>query len=157
MLIQKTFHVAMALEAARAQLARFQEYRGALVDLQLEPPETEHGIRFAFRLPGGFKGEVELEEIPGSNRSQTLFKSRRGNLELVGIAEFFPVRAHRTEVVLTLEYTLCPWFYRVADALFHQVDQFLNRQLAGLETHFAFPLRVNGHAQPPSADRFFRE
>ncbi len=137
MLIQKTFHVALGVEQARSRLARLGEYRLALADICTAGETGDGAFALAFRLPCGLEAEVVLEEVPAPGRGQAVFKSCRGSLDLVAIAEFFPQQADLTEVVLTLDYTLCPWLHRWVDALFPQMDRFLNRQLAGVERHFS--------------------
>ncbi len=137
MLIQKTLYLALGAEAAQARLSRFADYRGALADICKLARTGDGGLAVAFRLPCGWEAEVELEPVSAPTRGQALFRSRGGDVDVVGIAEFFPVRVDFTEVVLTLEYTFSPWGYRVVDTLFPQVEGFLNRQLAGVERHFS--------------------
>ena len=100
----------------------------------------EGKAHFVFRLPWGFRAEVELVRMPGETPGQTLFRSGRGNIEVLGALEYFAIRPNLTEVVLTLDYTIIPLVCRFIDSLNHSIDRFLNRQLERLERHFEQPL-----------------
>ncbi|MEI6562340.1 MAG: hypothetical protein WCO68_09710 [Verrucomicrobiota bacterium] len=140
MVIQKTFHLHFVQEVAKARLANPASYRWRFVDVERAEVTPEGKGHFAFRLPWGFRVEVELVQLPGENPAQTLFRSTQGNVQVMGILEYFPIRPGLTEVVLTLDYTILSPFCRCIDALLHSIDRFLNRQLERLEVHFAQPL-----------------
>jgi len=140
MLIQKTFHLHCAQEAARARLANPAGYRWRFAGVETAEVTPEGKAHLAFRLPWGFRVEVTLVQLPGENPAQTPFRSIRGNVQALGVLEYFPIRPGLTEVVLTLDYTVLPPVCRFIDAMGHSIDRFLNRQLAHLETHFAQPL-----------------
>lgn len=140
MLIQKTFHLPALREAARARLARLPDYRRQLIHVDLAVLTPEEGrAHFVFRLPCGFRADVELVQVPGGHPAQTLFRSNGGNIEVLGVLEYFQIRPGLTEIVLTLDYTIVPWHFRFLDHLVHGMDHFLNRQLERLEAIFAQP------------------
>lgn len=150
MLIQKTFHLPTLREAAQARLANLPDYRQQLVQVDLAALTPEGRAHFVFRLPWGFRAEVELVEVPGGNPAQTLFRSVGGNMEVLGVLEYFQIRPGLTEIVLTLDYNINSWFHRLMDQWGHGFDRFLNRQLECLEAALDGPRSaepVNHH--PP--------
>lgn len=136
MLVQKTFHLPALRETAQARLADLRGYCHWLANLELAEAPGDGSAHFAARLPGGFRADVELVRVDGGNSAQTLFKSSRGNVEIIGIIEYFQIRPGLTEVVLTLDYTIQPWFFRWLDCVTHSVDRFLNHQLERVEAAF---------------------
>jgi len=139
MLIQKTFHLHFVQEVAKARLANPAGYRWRFVGVEIAEVMPEGRAHFVFRLPWGFRVDVELVQLPGENPAQTLFRSSRGNVAVLGVLEYFPIRPGLTEVVLTLDYTITSPFCRFIDYLGHSIDRFLNRQLERLEIHFDQP------------------
>ena len=163
MVIQKTFHLHAVQEVARARLANPAAYRWRFADVERAEVTPEGKAHFAFRLPWGFRAEVELVPLPGENPLQTLFRSTRGNVQVLGALEYFAIRPGLTEVVLTLDYTILSPLCRCIDAMAHSIDHFLNRQLAHVEAHFATPLEgiradthlpkaINHHPQVEGAE-----
>jgi len=140
MLIQKTFHLHCGQEATRARLANPAGYRWRFAGVETAEITPEKKAHFVFRVVWGFRVDVELVQLPGENPAQTLFRSSRGNVRVLGALEYFPIRAGLTEIVLTLDYILDSPFCRLVDFLCHSIDHFLNRQLTQLEAHFAQPL-----------------
>ena len=152
MVIQKTFHLHFVQEVAKARLANPASYRWRFADVERVEVTPDGKGHFAFRLPWGFRVEVELVRLPGENPAQTLFRSTQGNVQVLGVLEYFSIRPSLTEVVLTLDYTILSPFCRFIDAMFHSIDLFLNRQLVHLESHFATPLegiRADTNLSPP--------
>ena len=85
MVIQKTFHLHVAQEVARARLANPASYRWRLVGVERAEATPEGKAHFAFRLPWGFRVEVELVQLPGENPAQLLFRSIGGNVQVLGV------------------------------------------------------------------------
>ena len=79
-----------------------------------------------------------MAEVEGDNPAQTLFRSHRGNLEVVGVLEYFEVKPNLTEVVLTLEYRIHSPIFRILDYIGKGTDRFLNRQLEQIEAYFSY-------------------
>ncbi|MEI8233792.1 MAG: hypothetical protein WCH57_03805 [Verrucomicrobiota bacterium] len=144
MLIQKTFHLHLVREAAKARLQNLAGYRQQLDGVETAARTPEGGAHFVFRLPWGFRADVELVPLPGEHPSQTLFRSRRGNIEVLGVLEYFQIRPGLTEIVLTLDYKVRPLCARWIDRLAHGLDRFLNRELECLERAFSQPARNAG-------------
>jgi len=140
MLIQKTFHLHALQEVAKTRLTDLAGYRRQFADVEVAVMTPEGKVHFVFRLPWGFRADVELTQLPGENPAQTLFRSTRGNVEVLGVLEYFQIRPSLTEVVLTLDYTIVSPLFRLIDRWGSGVDRFLNRQLERLETHFGQPL-----------------
>lgn len=152
MLVQKTFHLHALKEVAKAHLVNLSSYRRQFADVELAVVTPEGNTHFIFRLPWGFRGDVELVPMPNENPSQTLFRSSRGNIEVLGVLEYFQIRPGLTEVVLTLDYTIRPFLFRIVDRFNNTVDRFLNQQLMLLEAHFDRPLegiRADTHLPTP--------
>ncbi len=159
MLIQKTFHLQMAQEAAKESLTNLAGYKRQFVDVENAALTVDGVAHFQFQLPYGFHGKVDLAEVPGVNPAQTLFRSQGGNVEVLGVLEYFQIKPNLTEVVLTLDYTIVPPVFRLIDYLSSSIDRFLNRQLERVETYFArsspgiradrnLPEPLNGHDFP---------
>lgn len=140
MLLQKTFHLHALQEVAKARLADLAGYRRQFTDVETAVQTPDGKAQFVFRLPWGFRADVELAKLPGENPAQTLFRSTRGNVEVLGVLEYFQIRPNLTEVVLTLDYTIVSPVFRLIDRFGHCVDRFLNQQLGRLEVHFDHPL-----------------
>ncbi|XHR28985.1 MAG: hypothetical protein ACFUZC_00160 [Chthoniobacteraceae bacterium] len=158
MLLQKTFHLPASREAAQARLADLPGYRRELAKFDLAVVSPEGRAHFVARLPGGFRADVELEKVPGGNGAQTLFRSSGGNVEILGVLEFFSIRPGLTEVVITLDYLIGPFFFRCVDRFGHCMDRFLNRELERVEAALSgvgdsrrlrinTPARMNHHPQ----------
>jgi hypothetical protein len=156
MLLQKTFHLPALCEAAQARLADLPGYRRQLTEVYIAVVSPEGRAHFVARLPGGFRADVVLEKVPGGNGTQTLFRSSGGNIEILGVLEYFQIRPGLTEVVLTLDYTIGPFFFRYVDRIGHCMDRFLNRELELVEAAFSgsgdtrrlrlnTPARMNHH------------
>jgi len=165
MWVQKTFHLPVAQEAAWDKLADLRAYRYGLPGVEAAAMTGAGQAYLRFRLPWGFRGCMELAEVPAENPRQRIFRTAAGNVEAVGLVEFFPVRADLTAVVLTLHYSIGSLWFRLMDRMAGSVDRFLNEQLTFLEAYFARPIRgvranralprpINGHStgQTPPAE-----
>jgi hypothetical protein len=137
MLIQKTFHLQMTQAIAKQRLSYLHGYGHQLVDVEEAALEGDGMAHLRFRLPYGFRGCIDLEEVPGVNPAQTLFRSQGGNVEVLGVLEYFEIEPRLTEVVLTLDYTIESPLFRLIDYLSNGVDRFLNRQLERIENYFS--------------------
>jgi len=158
MWVQKTFHLPVPEEAAWDKLADLRAYRYGLPGVEAAAMTGAGQAYLRFRLPWGFRGCMELAQVPGENPRQRVFRTAAGNVDAVGLVEFFPVRPDVTEVVLTLNYSIGSLWFRMMDRVAGSVDRFLNEQLTFLEAYFARPIRgvranrflphpINGH--PP--------
>jgi len=152
MLLQKTFHLHTLKEVAKARLGNLAGYRRQFAEVEIAVQTPEGATHFVFRLPWGFRADVQLVQVPGENPAQTLFRSSRGNIEVLGVLEYFQIQPSLTEVVLTLDYTIVSPFFRIVDRLCNGMERFLNRQLARLETYFDQPvegIRADTHLPSP--------
>lgn len=153
MLIQKTLHLPLSLKAAKARISDFSSYRHQCVGLEegeIDPASAE-GL-FRFRVRGGVRLCVELALVDGEIDSQTLFRSTKGNIVVVGMLEYFAREPDTTEVVLTLDYVIrSPW-QRWVDRLTRGVEAFVDRNIKALEAFFALPpagFRADTHLVRP--------
>ncbi len=140
MLIQKTFHLAMHKDVAREKLLNLREYRNDLSEVEEAIVDEEGEARFEFHLPYGLRGKIVLVRVEGDNPAQTLFRSHGGNMEILGVLEFFEIKPNLTEVVLTLDYSFASPFFRLVDYFSHAMEHFIDRQLERVEAHFARPI-----------------
>ena len=70
MLIQKTFHLHALQEVAKARLTDLAGYRRQFADVEVAVMTPEGKVHFVFRLPWGFRADVELTQLPGENPAQ---------------------------------------------------------------------------------------
>ncbi len=157
MLIQKTFHLRMRQDVAKACLADFDTYSRKFVGVDRAALTANSGVHLKFRLPCGYRVEVALGKVPGVNPAQTLFRSFAGNVEALGVLEYFQIKPSLTEIVLTLDYTIASPIFSLLDYMSNSVDKFVNRQLAQIEAYFEphsisgipanrnLPAPINGH------------
>lgn len=137
MLIQKVFHVRQSLEATLARLADFRSYRRALEGVDVESWVSGDAAWLEFTTGNGFRAQLEFEALPSEEPNQVLFRTRRGNMQVVGLLECVAIRSDLTEVQLTLEYTIHSPMHSILDAVTASFDRFLNRQLRRLQTCLA--------------------
>ena len=140
MLVQKTFHMHVAPEVAKEKLSGLAEYYRSCTNFDRFAVDPEGFAHLEFRIACGFRGSVDLIEVPTKNPSQTMFRSRNGNMEIMGVLEYFQIKPELTEVVLTVDYTIVSPIFQVLDYLFGGVDRFLNRQLQRVEMYFNQPV-----------------
>jgi hypothetical protein len=137
MLLQKTFHLHLSLDEARAALTDLQNARNVLSGVRQATVTTEGALRLECAMGRGLLAHVELTGLATDEEDQMLFRSTEGNIEVAGLVELFEVRPNCTEVQLTLDYTLKSSVHRFLDATAGVVDRYVNRQLAILEQQYA--------------------
>ena len=140
MLIQKTFHLGMKGDIAREKLLNLREYRNDFTDVEQATVNADGVAHFEFRLRYGVPGKVDLVRAPGDNPAQVLFRSRDGNMDVLGVLEFFEIKPDLTEVVLTLDYSFTSPLLRLIDYFSHGMERFIDQQLERVEAHFARPI-----------------
>lgn len=130
MLINKIFHLRQPVAEARQRLREPGTWNGleSDPDMGCSTIKTEGG-RFEFSTRQGQRLSAKIEEVPGDDPNQILFRSAAGNVELAGIIELYPIRPNLTEVVLTVDYVAVSPLQKAFEAL----DRFLNRQLLRIE------------------------
>lgn len=148
MLIQKTFHVHQPLTATKARLSNLRSFRRVLEGVREAASRSEGVLRLECKVGHGFTAIVELLEIPTDDKTQTLFRSVDGNMELVGLVEYFEVKDDLTEVQITLDYSIHSSFHSALDSISASVERFVNRQLRRVRAHLA------GVETIPARDRF---
>ena len=148
MLIQKIFHVRQDLDETKARLSNFHSYRRVFEGVNASLPPEDGIARFQFVTGNGFRADVELSEMGTEDSNQTLYQSTDGNMDVLALVEYFPIRKGLTEVHLTLEYTLRSHMHSVLDAVTASVDRFINRHLRRLQMH------LSGSARAPQEPRY---
>ncbi len=134
MLIQKVFHVHLPISEAKEALANVHFYRRHLEGVKKAVLTSDGVGQFDCEMPNGYHAHCVLVELPTEEPNISLFQSTAGNLEVSGLVEFVPVRDNFTEVQLTVEYTFKSTIHALVDAMTNGAEQFLNRQLARLES-----------------------
>ena len=158
MLIQKVFHIHRSPEETRALLANINSYRDHLVGVS-RAMITADGIgHFEAQTSAGYTLSADVAEVPSSesaNTNRVLFRSVTGNIDFVGMIEFFEIKENLTEVVLDLDYYLTSPLHRMMDWAAATVDHLINRQIERIQMHFDG--MHTGVASPSSATERSRE
>ena len=157
MLIQKIFHVRESLDETKARLRNFHSYRRVFEGVHSSTSPDEGNARLQFVTGNGFRADVELTEVPTDDSNQTLYRSTHGNMDVVALVEYLPVRDGLTEVQLTVEYGIHSHMHSVLDAVTASVDRFLNRHLRRLQMHLSGKERVTREYSYPAQRAFARE
>ncbi|MGH7935401.1 MAG: hypothetical protein ACREF8_00130, partial [Chthoniobacterales bacterium] len=106
-------------------------------------------IDFSFRGPLGFKAHTVIATVESDSPDQFAFESWGGNVDLMGLAEFTPVRPDCTEVTLAIHYEIKNKFYAWLDRRLGFMDAFLTSELRSLRAHFegiAAPVAERAHS-----------
>ena len=134
MLIQKIFHVHQGLEETEKHLGDLHSLRRVLQGVELAVGNGSAHVEFV--TGAGFRGDMELVQLPCDEPNQRLFRSANGNIDLCGLIELYPVRPDLTEVQLTVEYAIKSPMYSLLDTITSSVDRFVNRQLRRVQAQF---------------------
>ncbi len=124
MLIRKIFHVGESLEKARAHVSDPDNYVVALQRVHWSRT-ADQATHLELVLGRGVYARVELKELPTVHPNQNLFRAVGGDLEVMGMVEFFPIREHLTEVEVTLDCT----FKRALPRRWRAMERFVEGQL----------------------------
>jgi hypothetical protein len=135
MLIHKIFHLHQPVDEARERLRELGSWSGSEKDFEVNCSMIESkGIgRLEFRSPAGPSVSADIEEVPGDEPNQILFRSVEGTMELAGMIELYPIRPNLTEAVLTVEYETVSPLQKAIGTMAMAFDRFLNRHLERLE------------------------
>ena len=153
MLIQKTFHVHQPLQETKDRLANTSLYRRRFFDVK-KAILTADGIgHFEFLTGAGFRALIDVQEVASEDENTKLFASYNGNVDVLGSVEFFAVKPGLTEVVLTVDYRIHSFIFRVVDRLTNSVDRFVNHQLALMDDYLKGVSRATYHEFVPVPSR----
>jgi hypothetical protein len=135
MFIHKIFHLRQPLNEAREHLRSARTWTASEQEALVHCAATDSEIfgHLEFKTRHGEPIAADIEEIPGDEPDRILFRSRNGDVDLVGVIELFPIRANLTEAVLTIEYEAPSVMQKAIERISVGIDQFLNRQLARIE------------------------
>src|SRR5438105_10653347 len=158
MLLQKTLHMSQSLAECKSRLGSIQSYRRQFVMVTKATVTSSKTIDFSFRGPLGFEAHTVIAAIENDSPDQFAFESWGGNIDLMGLVEFAPVRPDCTEVTFVVHYQIKNKLYSWLDRKFDFVDSFLTSELRSLRAHFegiAAPVRARqpsfGMLEPASA------
>jgi hypothetical protein len=136
MLLQKTLHMSQSVDECKARLASIQSYRRQFVMVTKATVTSSKTIDFSFRGPLGFEAHTVVAAVEGDSPDQFAFESWGGNIDLMGLVEFTPVRPDCTEVTFAVHYEIKNKLYAWLDRKFGFVDAFLTSELRSLRAHF---------------------
>src|SRR5919199_4440167 len=106
MLLQKTLHMSQSLGECKARLSSIQSYRRQFVMVTKATVTSSKTVDFSFRGPLGFHARTVLLAVDSDSPDQYAFESAGGNIDLVGLVEFSPIRPHCTEITLAVHYEI---------------------------------------------------
>jgi hypothetical protein len=136
MLLQKTLHMNQSLEECKSRLASIQSYRRQFVMVTKATVTSSKTVDFSFRGPFGFEAHTVLLSVDTDSPEQYLFESSGGNIELMGLVDFTPIRQNCTEVTLAVHYEIKNRVFAWLDRKFRFVDAFVNSELRSIRAHF---------------------
>ena len=136
MLLQKTLHMSQSLDECQSRLASIQSYRRQFVMVTKATVTSSKTIDFSFRGPLGFEAHTVVATVENDSPNQFAFESWGGNVDLMGLVEFTPVRPDCTEVTFAVHYEIKNKLYAWLDRKFGFVDAFLTSELRSLRAHF---------------------
>lgn len=155
MRIQKTFHILLPIAQAQAGLANIHSYRRYLEGVTHASMTADGEARIDFDAGNGFNASLDVREVPADEPDMVLFGSTGGDMEMVGVLEFFAVKENLTEMTLTLDYTIQSRLYSAIDFLTSFMDRFVNRQISVIQAHFqgvAVPMGSHESAGQPVSE-----
>ena len=136
MLLQKTLHMSQSLDECKSRLASIQSYRRQFVMVTKATVTSSKTIDFSFRGPIGFEAHTVVAAAESDSPNQFAFESWGGNIDLMGLVEFTPVRPDCTEVTFAVHYEIKNKLYAWLDRKFAFIDAFLTSELRSLRAHF---------------------
>lgn len=151
MLLQKTLHMNQSLDECKARLASIQSYRRQFVMVTRATVTSSKTVDFSFRGPLGFEAHTVLLGVDSDSPDHFVFESTGGNIDVMGVVEFAPIRPNCTEVTLAVHYDIKNKVFAWLDRKFRFVDAFLNSELRSIRSHFegiAAPVTERGTMIP---------
>jgi hypothetical protein len=136
MLLQKTLHMSQSLEECKTRLSSIQSYRRQFIRVTKATVTSSKTIDFSFRGPLGFEARTVVAAMESESPDQFAFESWGGNIDLMGLVEFTPLRFNCTEVTLAVHYEIKNKLYAWLDRKFGFVDTLLTSELRSLRAHF---------------------
>ena len=136
MLLQKTLHMSHSLAECKNRLASIQSYRRQFVMVTKATVTSSKTVDFSFRGPLGFEARTVLIAADTDGPDQFAFESTGGNIDLMGLVDFTPIRPNCTEVTLAVHYEIKNKVFAWLDRRFGFVDAFLTSELRSLRAHF---------------------
>jgi len=93
-------------------------------------------VDFSFRGPLGFEAHTVLMSVESDSPDRCAFESVGGNINLIGLIDFTPVRPLCTEVTLAVHYEIKNKLFAWLDRRLHFVDAFVTSELRSIRAHF---------------------
>ena len=132
MFIQKTLHVHRTLDETKTRFLALPLYRRAWEGLaRVEFHGKEMKMEFQAGL--GVVVQALIENLRSENPDELLFHSCEGNVAVMGMIEFTPIKPRLTEVTLTLDYTVESPLRAFMNRVTGAIDRFLDDQIGIIE------------------------
>lgn len=125
-----------SLEECKSRLASIQSYRRQFVMVTKATVTSSKTVDFSFRGPFGFEAHTVLLAADSATPEQFAFESTGGNIDVMGLVEFTPIRPNCTEVTLAVHYEIKNKVFAWLDRKLRFVDAFLNSELRSIRSHF---------------------
>src|SRR3954466_1814430 len=135
MLLQKTLHMSQSLAECKSRLSSIQSYRRQFVMVTKATVTSSKTVDFSFRGPFGFEASTVLLAADSEDDNQYAFESSGGNIDIMGIVDFTPIKANCTEVTLAVHYEIKNKLFAWLDRRFHFVDKFVTSEMRSIRAH----------------------
>ncbi len=136
MLLQKTLHMNQSLPECKSRLGSIHSYRRQFLKVTRATVTSSKTVDFSFREPWGFEAQTVLMAVESDSADRYAFESVGGNIDLMGIVEFTPVRSNCTEISLAVHYEIKNRLFAWLDRRLHFVDAFVTSELRSIRSHF---------------------
>ena len=136
MMLHKIFHMNQSVSESKRRLADVSGYRHHLDGLERADKKADGVSQWRLLLPLGFRADFSLTAAETEDPDTIVFKSEGGDVEVVGMVSFRPVKSNLTEVDITLNYESTSALFNVLDRALKIGDHFLVNQLRRIRAHF---------------------
>ena len=136
MMLHKIFHMNQSADETRRRLFDIGSYRHHLDGVE-RADFTGHGLsHWSVLLPLGFKADFVLTEEVSDDRNVVAFKSLDGDLEIMGVINFYSIRPGLTEIEIVVNYESTSRVFNLLDRMLNLGDYFMLNQLRRVRAHF---------------------
>ena len=136
MMLHKIFHMNQSMNETKRRLANVGSYRHHLDGVEKADFSGNGMSHWRLALPLGFRADLVLSEVPAEEPNTLVFKSLDGDLQVMGMISFHPVKNNLTEVDLVINYESSSPLFNLLDRMLNVGDHFLINQLRRVRAHF---------------------